>query len=170
MNPSELFAVGKIVKAFGIRGDVVVSPMTDSPRRFATLKRVFLGTSDKSAAEVSIRRAHIEPRGVRLKLGGVEDREAAERIIGWLLCVDKPNRVRVPRGTYFIHDILGMSVIDEQGALLGTVKEVLRMPAHDVYVIGHEAHEVMIPAVKEFIVGVNLNERRMTVHLIEGMR
>lgn len=169
MNAPDLYAVGRIVKAFGIKGDVVVAPMTDSTRRFATLKLAFLGTSETAVGEVSISRAHIEPRGVRLKIAGVNDRNAAEKIVGQLLFVDKRHRVRIPRGTYFVHDIIGMSVSDDQGRPLGTVKEVLRLPAHDVYVVSRDTGDVMIPAVKEFIVGVNLSERRMTVHLIEGM-
>ncbi len=169
MNTADLFAVGKVVKAFGIKGDVVIAPMTDSPHRFAALKHAYLGPSESTAQEVSITRAHIESRGVRLKVKGVNDRDAAEHIVGYLLYVDRRHRIKIPRGTYFIHDIIGLNVADEQGRVLGTVREVLRMPAHDVYVVGQDTREVLIPAVKEFILGVDLAERRMTVHLIEGM-
>ena len=165
----ELLAVGKVVKAFGIRGDIVVQPMTDSPARFKKLRVAQLGNTPGDVRAVAVQHVRIEPRGVRMKIAGVIDRSAAERLVGQILFVDEEHRMRPPRGSYFVHDLLGISVVDQEGRNRGEVTEVLKMPAHDVYVVKHCSQEFMIPAVKEFIVGIDLRSRRMKVRLIEGM-
>jgi len=165
----QLLAVGSIVKAFGLKGDVVVQPMTDSPSRFRELKTLWLGNDNRSVAEIRIQKAVVEPRGVRLKLEGVDDRTSAEKMRGKILFVDEEHRVRLPRGRYFVHDVIGLLVRDEAGNELGSVADVLRYPAHDVYVVRGNGREFMIPAVKEFVAAIDVAARTMTVRPIEGM-
>ena len=165
----DLYAVGKIVKAHGIKGDVVVQPMTGSVKRFLKLKHAFLGKTATSAREVTVERVHVQERGVRLKLAGIDDRTSAEELRGEVLFVDKQERLRLPHGTYFVHDVIGLQVVDEEGKPLGIVKDVLPLPAHDVYVIDVEGRDIMVPAVKEFIRKIDMNRRTMEVRLIEGM-
>ena len=165
----ELLAVGKVVKAFGIGGELVVEPLTDSPERFRTLRAVLLGLTPDTARHVRIEKAQIGNRGVRLRLAGVPDRATAEQLVGQFLFVDKRHRISLPRGRYFVHDIVGLTVLDEHGVPRGTVRDVLKMPAHDLYVIEYGGQQYMLPAVKEFILGVDLESRTLTVHLIEGL-
>lgn len=157
------------MKAIGIQGDVAVRPMTDFPERFKKLDRAFLGKNPATAGEVGLEKVRVEARRIRLRIVGVSDRAGAERLVGSILFVDEAHRVRVRRGTYFVHDIVGMAVIDECGDHLGTVSEVLKMPAHDVYVIRGEGSEIMLPAVKEFVLAVDVTARTMRVKIIEGM-
>jgi 16S rRNA processing protein RimM len=164
-----LFAVGEFVKAFGIRGEIVVRPMTDSVQRLGKLQKVFVGPSAETARETAVEYTRVERRGVRVKLLHVDDRVAAERIVGALLFVDERNRMPPPKGRYFIHDVVGLTVIDQRHRTLGTVTEVLRMPAHDVYVIRSGNREVMVPAMKQFIKRIDVKTKTMRVHLIEGM-
>jgi 16S rRNA processing protein RimM len=164
-----LLAVGKIVKPFGIRGEVVLHPMTENLARFKKLKRVFIGKTDVAATETTVLDVVVEQRGVRIRLDGIADRTAAEQIVGSLLFVDERDAVRLPKGAYFIHDLLGMNVVDEQGTTVGVMKDVLKYPAHDVYVVGREGKEFLIPAVKEFIRKIDVETRTMRVRLIEGM-
>ena len=168
-TPDGLYAVGIIVKAIGIAGDVVVQPMTDFPARFRKLCLLWLGADSGSVSEVSVEKAVVSPRGIRLKLKGISDRGAAERARGKFLFVDEAHRAKLPEGRYFIHDILGLTVREEGGNDLGTVADVLRHPAGDVYVVRGEKGEILIPAVKEFVRSVDLGSRTMTVRLIEGM-
>ena len=165
----DLFAVGKIVKAFGIKGDVVVQPMTDVANRFKKLHTVFVGRSGAEAEQAQIERVQIESRGVRLKIAGINVRRDAEKLVGSLLFVDGTERIRIPEGTFFIHDIIGISVVDQEGHPIGVVKEVLRLPANDVYVMDCNGRDIMMPAVKEFIINVNVKAKSMTVKLINGM-
>jgi 16S rRNA processing protein RimM len=163
------FAIGIIVKAFGIKGEVIVQPMSHQPGRFRKLARVFVGRSDDSVKETVVEHVAIEKRGVRVKFAVVNDRTAAEKIVGSLLFVDEVDRLRPRKGAYFIHDVVGMRVVDESGKSIGTVKDVLQLPAHDVYVIETHNREIMLPAVKEFVRSIDIEKKIMNVTLIEGM-
>jgi len=165
----DLYAVGRIVKVFGVRGEVIVIPMTDSPGRFKKIKRLFVGTSPDAVRECHIERLNIQQRGVRLKLEQVEDRSNAQTLVGCLLFVPGSELQRPSRGSYFIHDVIGLTVVDQSGATIGTVKEVIKQASHDIYAIQSGDREVLIPAVKEFVRKVDLSRRIMTVWLIEGM-
>ena len=165
----ELYAVGRIVKAHGVKGDVVVQPMTDSVMRFAKLKLVLVGKGSENVRPVRIERVSVGARGVRLKFAGIDDRTAAEGFRGELIFVDKEERVRIPEGTFFIHDVIGLHVVDEEENSIGVVKNVLQLPAHDVYVIDSHGREVMVPAVKEFIKKIDISAKTMKVKLIDGL-
>ena len=164
-----MLAVGEIVKPFGIRGEVIVQPMTDSPARFRQLKAVWMGESSASAEELAVERAVPEARGVRMKLKGINDRTSAERTRGRLLFVDRAHQIRPSAGRYFVHEVIGLQVRDERDTVVGTVTDVLRYPASDVYVVQGERGEVQIPAVKEFVRSIDLRNRTMIVRLIEGL-
>lgn len=166
---TDLFAIGKIVKAFGILGDVIVRPMTGAPARFRTLKRVYLGASPLAVQEKRIEYASVGLRGVRLRLKGVTDRTAAAELRGLFLFVDVQRRLRPTKGSYFVDDIVGMTVVDQGGVVRGVVTEVMKLPAQDVYVVNNGARSFMIPAVKEFILSVDVADGRMRVKLIDGM-
>ena len=167
-----MLAVGKIVKAFGIRGDVIVQPMTDDPERFAALTRVYLGRSDSraEAVETTVHDVRIDARGVRLRLGAIPDRTAAEQSVGLLLLVADADRIPLKDGQYFVHELIGVTVRSEEGEILGRLKDVIHMPAQDVYVVGTDGEDFMIPAVAEFVRGVDVTARTMTVRLIDGIR
>jgi 16S rRNA processing protein RimM len=119
--------------------------------------------------ELEIEHAAVGPRGVKMKFAGIDDRTAAEQLVGSFLYVKETERARLPKGRYYTHDIVGLAVIDEQGVDHGTVRDVLKMPAHDVYVVGGKGNEILLPAVKEFILKIDLRTRTMKVRLIEGM-
>jgi 16S rRNA processing protein RimM len=165
----QLTAVGSIVKAFGVKGDIVVRPLTDAAERFHALRRVWLGSVNDPASEVHIERVSVEKRGVRLKLKGVDRRTEAEKLRGKILFVEDAERLPLPEGRYFVHDVMGLRVRDETGADLGTVADVLRLPAQDVYLVRGPRGDIMVPAVKQFVRAVDMENRTMTVRLIEGM-
>ncbi|MFN0159557.1 MAG: ribosome maturation factor RimM [Bacteroidota bacterium] len=165
-----LYAVGKVVKVFGVRGDVVVQPMTSSPERFKKLKTLQVGLSENETQVLTVSEVYVEGRGTRMHFNEIADRTAAEHLVGMLLFVDETQRVRLPRGTFFVHDVVGMEVVDQKDHPVGVVKEVLKMPANDIYVVARTSgSEVMIPAVKQFIRSVDVKARIMRVELIEGM-
>jgi 16S rRNA processing protein RimM len=165
----ELLAVGRIEKAFGIKGEVIVDPMTDSPGRFRMLKRILLGADDQEVQEFFIEQVSVEPRGVRVKLKGVRTRTAAEQIVGSLMFVDETDRARLPKGRFYVHQLIGLEVVDQQGKSLGKLKEVIKLPAQDVYVVDVGGREIMLPAVKEFVTAIDMSGGTITVKLIEGM-
>lgn len=164
-----LFAVGKIVKAFGIRGEVAVQPMTESLGRFKKLKQVYVGSGLGDVKTYGIESVKIAQRGVRIKFCETHDRTSVESLVGALLFVDEQHLITPKKGAHFIHDMLGLHVVDEQDRAVGVIKEVLRYPAQDVYVIEHAGREWMIPAVREFVRSIDVASKTMKVHLIEGM-
>ena len=162
-------AVGTIVKAFGVRGEVIVQPMTDFPERFRKARVFWLGANTLSASKTGVESAVVSPRGIRLKLKGIDDRDRAEGLRGKLLFIDEAASTPLREGQYFVHDMLGLAVQEESGRPLGEIADVLRYPANDVYVVRGGRGEILIPAVKEFIRSVDIASRTMTVRLIEGM-
>lgn len=164
-----LLAVGKIVKPFGVRGELVVFPMTDNVERFRKLKRVYVGRSEDNVTETNVTQVAVERRGVRLRLSDCTTRTAAEALVGALLFVDEQDAVKPAEGAYFIHDLIALKVVDTDGQYVGVLRDVVRYPAHDVYVVEHNGGEVLIPAVKEFIKNIDLEHKTMTVRLIDGM-
>lgn len=165
----ELLAIGRIAKPFGVHGEVVVRVLADDPERFRTVHTVHLGSSPEDTRPVDVRVVNIGRRGVRLRVGGVETRSDAEGLVGQFLFVDRAHRRGLQEGTFFVHTIIGMTVVDEQGVQRGRVKSVLKLPAQDVYVIEHEGREFLLPAVREFIRSVDTRQRILTVRLIEGI-
>jgi 16S rRNA processing protein RimM len=169
-RPSQtLYAIGKVTKAFGIKGEVVIQPMTESVARFKRLKRVYLGGHGSEPVECKIEYARAEARGVRLRFENCTDKTKAEALVGSLLFVDEEQRIVPKKGAHFIHDVVGLQVVDEGNNTIGVVKDVLRMPAQDVYVIEHDGREWMLPAVKEFIESIDVKAKKMRVRVIEGM-
>jgi 16S rRNA processing protein RimM len=174
----DLIAVGSIVKAFGIKGELIIEPLTDMPERFRSLRRVFLvpelsarGGDDSAPMTAEVTVVHIGPRGIRAKFSCAADRTAAEKLVGLLVMIPPDDIVPLPPGTFFVHQLIGFAAVDEQGARLGTLKEVLRFPAHDVYVISAEGEEdLMVPAVREFVRRIDPATRTMMIRVIEGMR
>jgi 16S rRNA processing protein RimM len=163
------YAVGLIVKAFGIRGEMVVKPMTGDLQRFETLRSVLVGPTGETAIPYTVTGVQLGGSGIRITLAEVPDRTAAEQFRGKFLFVPGKDRISPPEGAFFVDDVVGLTVVSDEGRVIGSVKEVLRMPAHDVYVVSAGLQEIMIPAVREFILSIDIAARTMRVHLIEGM-
>lgn len=164
-----LYAVGRVIKPFGIRGDLVVQAMSGVPNRFQNLRSVLVGDSAESAIPSLVERSEIGPHGMRVKLSCANTRSEAEEMVGSMIFVEEKDRMPVDGGTYFVDDLIGMAVVNEAGEMVGPVTEVLKLPAQDVYVIATQRGEVMVPAVRDFIRDIDLGKRRMVVHFIKGM-
>ncbi len=148
---------------------MIVRPITSFPERFTQLKRVFVGTNEQNAVSMTVAMTNLRKQGVRIRLGEVEGRTEAERLVGSFVFVAEEDQVVLPPGTHFVHDVVGMKVVDQGTNVVGTVREILHMPANDVYVVEHDGREIMIPAVKEFIKKYDLDKKTLHVHLIDGM-
>ncbi len=143
--------------------------MTETPERFKKLKHVHLGKRSDNTRTMTVEYVHVESRGVRLKFVETPDRTSAETVVGSLLFVEEDQRIKPKKGTHFIHDVVGLRVVDDNNNEVGMVKDVLQYPGHDLYVIERDGHEWMIPAVKEFITSIDVAARTMKVRLIEGL-
>lgn len=152
---------GQIVSTHGVRGDVKVLPWADGPEFLTLFDRVFL-----KGKEFAVENCRIQKSCVLLKLEGVDTMEAAQALRNTVVQVNRDD-VELEEGTYFISDLVGLSVLDGDREI-GKVKEVMTMPGNDVYIVKGEK-EYMIPGVKEFILETNLEEGFIRVKLIEGM-
>lgn len=160
----ERVTIGKIVAPHGVRGDVRILPLTDMPNRFNRLKTVYL--DDGRLLEVTAAKSHKQT--IILKFAGLEDRNAVEALKGRLLQVDRADAAPLPQGHYYVFDLLGLTVEEENGLVLGKVADVLKTGANDVYVIaGDNGKEILIPAIKEVVRRISLEEGRMVVKLQE---
>lgn len=161
--------VGVIANTHGIRGEVKVFPRTDDPARFKKLKQVFLDTGN-GYLEMKIEGVKFFKQFVILKFKGFDNINEIEKYKKRPLLVDREHAVRLKKDEYFIADLIGLTVYTEDGKLLGTLTDVLQTGANDVYVVEMEdKKEVLIPAIGECILEVDLEGRKMQVHLLKGL-
>ena len=173
-DPDALLLVGRVGKTHGIRGAVKVIPETDDPTRFADLETVFVGKKPAEAAPHGVVSAHLQPtkRGptVVLKLEGIDTIEEASSLRRLLVFAREEDLPPLADGEFFLHDLIGLDVLTDQGEAVGTVKEVLELPANNVYVVARSGRpDALIPAVPAFIEVVDIEQRRLVVRPIEGL-
>ncbi len=154
---------GKLVSCHGVRGEVKILPWADSPEFLLDFDAVYIG-----GAPYRVERSRVQGTCVLMKLRGVDSVEEAQKLRGAVVRIDRTH-TRLPDGAVFIADLIGCRCLDDAGAEFGKIREVLSLPANDVYVISGQ-HQYMIPAVKEFVKEINIPEQYVKIHLIEGFQ
>ena len=162
MEKNQYLEIGQIVNTHGIRGEVRIQPWADSPEFLLRFKTFYI-----DGAPVRVRAARVHKGCVIALFDGVEDVNAAMGLKNKTLCIDRAD-ARLPKGSFFLADILGARVVTEDGAEIGTLADTLDLPGQRVYVVRGE-REHLIPAVPEFILHTDADAGVITVHLIEGM-
>ena len=163
------FQVGVITSTHGVRGEVKVYPTTDDARRFKRLKEVILDTG-KEQITLEIEGVKFFKQFVILKFKGFDNINDIERYKSKSLFVTRANAVRLRRNEYFIADLIDIEVFDENDQPFGVLTDVLETGANDVYVIKMtDGREVLVPAIKECILSVDIEGRKMVVHLLDGL-
>lgn len=165
----DLYAVGTIVGVFGIKGYLKVRPISGLQDRFRRLRDVYVGRTDADAVPEKVADVLIHRTSVLIRLDSVPDRTAAETLRGKILFVGEKDVVKPGRGSHFLHEIIGCEVVTEDGRKIGTVCDVVKFPAQDIWVVRDGEKEYMIPAVKEFIADVDIGQRRIVITPIEGL-
>ena len=162
MKKQQYIPAGKIVNTHGVQGEVKIEVWLDSPQFLRRFGRIFLGEREY---RIESARAH---KGFLLaKLEGVEDVNAAMALKNKVLSIRRSDAA-LPHGAFFLQDILGAKVVDEDGREIGVLEDVMETPASNIYVVKGET-EHLIPAVPEFIRKTDAEAGIVTVHLIEGM-
>lgn len=165
----ELLQVGVITATHGVRGEVKVFPTTDDKERFRDLKRVILDTG-KEKIGLEIEGVKFFKQFAILKFKGIDNINDIERYKRCPLLVEREDAVDLEENEYFIADMLDMEVVTEDGSRFGILKDVIETGANDVYVIDSELHgEVLLPAIRECILEVDVAARRMKIHLMKGL-
>ena len=165
----DLLQVGIITSTHGVRGEVKVYPTTDDPRRFRRLKEVVLDTG-REKLNLEIEGVRFFKQFVILKFKGLDNINDIEKYRQKSLYVTRKNAVRLQRDEYFIADLIGLKVQDEDGTELGTVKDVIETGANDVYEVEMaDGRSLLLPAIKQCILNVDVENGMMQVHVLEGL-
>lgn len=161
--------VGVIASTHGIGGEVKVYPTTDDTNRFKELKEVIL---DTGKANITLEVEHVKffKQMVILKFKGIDNINDIEKYRGKDLLVTRENAVELDENEYFISDIIEFEVEDEDGTKLGVLTEVLFTGANDVFVVTtKDKKEILIPNIKDCVLDINLEEKKIIVHLLDGL-
>lgn len=165
----ELLQIGAVTQPHGVRGEVKVFPMTDDVNRFRKLKEVILDTG-KEKKTLEIEGVKFLKQFVVLKFKGYDTMNDVEALRRKNLYVTRENAVRCKKDEYFIADLIGCAVVDEKDEEIGVLTEVIRTGANDVYeVTQSDGGTVLIPAIKECILSVDIGERRVKIHVMDGL-
>ena len=153
---------GKIINTFGIRGEVKIEPWCDDAAFLKKFKTLYIDAQPRKVLSAKVHKGFL-----LVLFEGVEDVNAAMLLKNKVVYFDRKD-AHLPKGQFFFADILGAQVVDEQGNTVGTLTEVLTLPAQNIYIVQGET-EHSIPAVPEFILETDVENKRIRVHLIEGM-
>ncbi len=165
----ELLQVGVITNTHGIGGEVKVFPTTDDKERFKTLKNVKLDTG-KGLLDLEIERVKFFKQMVILKFKGFSSINDIEKYKGKPLLVSRENAVKLERDEYFIADLIGLQVLLEDGTEFGTLKDVIVTGANDVYAVDSKEHgEVLIPAIKQCVLEIQMEKGFIRIRPMEGL-
>lgn len=157
--------IGRVVAAFGIKGEVKVKVETDFPERFEDLDQIWLKTASGEGHVVGVKSVRFHQGIALIKFEGCDDRNGAEDLQGAELLIAKSERKKLNRDQFYLDDIIGMDVYTTSGDHLGQVTEVLKGAANDVYITPC----AMIPAVKQIVREMDMARRKMIIEPIEGM-
>lgn len=164
---SVYLAIGFLRRPHGVTGEMIMDLHTDFPERIKKGRKVYIGEKRETAALESVR-AH--GRGLLVRLRGYDTPESAGRFRNQWVYVKAEELPPLPEGQYYQYELIGLNVVNEDGAPLGKLTEILETGANDVYIVQNEAgKEILLPAIPSVILKVDMDARTMTVHLLEGL-
>jgi len=165
----EEFQVGAIASTHGVKGEVKVFPTTDEPEKFRNLKKVLLRTN-KEESELKIQSVKFFKNMVILKFEGLDSLNEVEKYKGASLWITREQAVPLKENEYYHADLIGLEVFDEDGEALGTLTDIMVTGANDVYeVTMQDGKQVLLPAIRDCIKKVDMENNRMMVHLMAGL-
>ena len=168
----DLYQVGAITQTHGIRGEVKVFPMTDDISRFKNMKDLLLDTGRDGMLSLEVESVKSQKNLVILKFKGIDNINDVEKYKGKGLYVTKENRVKLKKDEYFIADLIGCAVYtdDNTAEEFGRISDVFETGANDVYEIKlNDGRTVLVPAIKECILSVDIDAGRADIHLLDGL-
>ena len=161
--------VGVITQTHGIKGEVKVFPTTDDASRFKELRNVIMDTG-RERLSMEIENVKFFKQYVIVKFKGYDSINDVEKYKTAKLYVTREHAVRLKKDEYFVADLIGMRVVTVEGEPFGTLKDVMVTGANDVYVVEREGMpEVLLPAIRECIRNVDMEQGVITVHIMEGL-
>ena len=160
----KFITVGKLGKVRGVKGEIYVTPLTDFPERFVGQKEIYIDNRGQWV-KYKIESARLVSGRPVLKLAGIDNPEDAARLTNRGLAVTEDQLVKLPEGSYFIFDLIGCRVYDDEtGTLIGELVDVQQQPANDVYVIKKEdGDEQVLAAIRQFVKSIDIRDKKITI-------
>ena len=165
----EYFEIGQIVNTSGLKGEIKIKPFTDDIKKFNNLKTIYVSIK-KELKEFEIEKVRFSKNMVFLKLKGIDTIEEAENYRNLYLKIKRDKDEKLEEGIYYVVDLIGCTVYTDDDQKLGIVDDVFSTGSNDVYVVKDElGKQVLLPAIKEVIKNVDIKNKAITVHLLEGL-
>ena len=165
----EYLEIGQIVNTFGIKGQVKVVPFTDDITQFDTLKQIYI-EKRKNLELFEIEKSNYHKNMIILKLKGIDTPEQAESLRNCYIKINRKDARKLPEGTYFIVDLIGLDVYTDEEKLLGTLEDIYNAGSSDIYVVRtSEGKQILLPAIKDVIKNVDIENKKIFVSVMEGL-
>ena len=165
----EYFEIGQIVNTSGLKGILKIKPFTDDIKKFSNLKTIYIKTKS-GLTEFKIEQVRYVKNMVMLKLTGIDTVEEAEKYRNLYIKILRDQEEELEEGSYYVVDILGCKVNTDTNQELGKVVDVFQTGSNDVYVVKDEqGKQILLPAIKQVIKNVDIKNKIITVHLLEGL-
>ncbi len=171
MSPeiSELIAVGAVVSAHGINGNVKVKPLTDYPGRFKELSLVHVELKDKSVIPLNIREVKVNDEYIIINFNEIVDRNQAEPLKGGVICIKEQELLPLSDEAFYQFEVMGFEVKTTDGQLLGKVTEIIDLASNDVLVVKNSNKEFLIPLIKDVVKKVDRGKKEFIIEPIDGL-
>ena len=164
-----MYLVGTVLKPQGLKGEVKVGVITSFPEHFKKLKVLYIKTKVDFEA-YQVQQARVSAKFVFLKLDGISSIEDAEKLRSKEIYIKQDQLAVLKEGEYYIHDLVGIRVFDEQDNLIGQIEDVELAASNDNYVLlTQDGKSHLIPAIREIVKQVDIKNKRMTIHVMEGL-
>ena len=166
----EYLEIGQIVNTNGLKGLLVINPFTDNIQRFDDLNTIYI-VYNKELIKKKITEVRYKKNQVLLKLDGIDTIEEAEKYRECYLKIDRKDAIKLPKDTYFIVDLIGLDVYTIENELLGNVEDIFQTGSNDVYVIKDNlGKQILFPAIPDVIKKIDLENHKIIVELINGIK
>ena len=165
----EYFEIGQIVNTSGLKGILKIKPFTDDIKKFSNLRTIYIKTKS-GLTEFKIEQVRYVKNMVMLKLAGIDTVEEAEKYRNLYIKILRDQEEELEEGSYYVVDILGCKVNTDANQELGKIVDVFQTGSNDVYVVKDEqGKQILLPAIKQVIKNVDIKNKIITVHLLEGL-
>jgi 16S rRNA processing protein RimM len=168
---NNMICVGKILKPHGIKGEIKLLPLTDYiDERFKIGNSLYIKDKAGNFNVYYIENYKIFKKNIILKLKGLYDINSVEDLINQYIYITEKDLHPLQKGSYYIYQIIGLNVYEENGEYLGKIVEINKTGSNDVYIVKKDGKEMLLPALKKVVKNINIKEKTMLVKLLPGLR